>query len=206
MLLYVRRNRRLIRDGGPGRPPRLSHSSWALPAWHVVEVLLYVHRNCRFIRDGSPGRPPRLSRSSWALCRLRLKCCFTSTETVCLLGTGAQDGHLDFHTAPELCLLGLLKSCFTSTETVGSLGTGAQNVHLDFHTVPELGLLGTHHRDITAVGVVLQTGRALHGKIDENITFVWGLSVSLSDEHTHAHAPIARARTHTSYVWNQRCV
>ena len=34
---------------------------------------------------------------------LLLKCCFTSTETVGLLGTGAQDGHLDFHTAPELC-------------------------------------------------------------------------------------------------------
>ena len=31
-----------------------------------------------------------------------LKCCFTFTETVGLLGTGAQDGHLDFHTAPEL--------------------------------------------------------------------------------------------------------
>ena len=28
--------------------------------------------------------------------------CFTSTETVGLLGTEAQDGHLDFHTAPEL--------------------------------------------------------------------------------------------------------
>ena len=28
--------------------------------------------------------------------------CFTSTETVGLLGTGAQDGHLDFHTAPAL--------------------------------------------------------------------------------------------------------
>ena len=34
---------------------------------------------------------------------LLLKCCFTSTETVGLLGTGAQDGHLDFHTPPELC-------------------------------------------------------------------------------------------------------
>ena len=33
---------------------------------------------------------------------LLLKCCFTSTKTVGLLGTGAQDGHLDFHTAPEL--------------------------------------------------------------------------------------------------------
>ena len=32
-----------------------------------------------------------------------VKFCFTSTETVGLLGTGAQDSHLDFHTAPELC-------------------------------------------------------------------------------------------------------
>ena len=30
------------------------------------------------------------------------ECCFTSTETVGLLGTGAQDGYLDFHTIPEL--------------------------------------------------------------------------------------------------------
>ena len=33
-----------------------------------------------------------------------VECCFTSTKTVGLLGMGAQDGHLDFHTAPELCL------------------------------------------------------------------------------------------------------
>ena len=31
-----------------------------------------------------------------------------ATETVGLLGTGAQDVHLDFHTAPELCSLTLL--------------------------------------------------------------------------------------------------
>ena len=30
MFLYVHRNRRLIRDGSTGRPPPLSHSSWAL--------------------------------------------------------------------------------------------------------------------------------------------------------------------------------
>ena len=34
--------------------------------------------------------------------RMLAECCFTSTETVGLLGTGAQDSHLDFHTAPEL--------------------------------------------------------------------------------------------------------
>ena len=30
---------------------------------------------------------------------------FTPTETIGLLATGAQDGHLDFHTAPELWLV-----------------------------------------------------------------------------------------------------
>ena len=33
---------------------------------------------------------------------LLLKCCFTSTETGGLLGTGAQNVHLDFHTPPQL--------------------------------------------------------------------------------------------------------
>ena len=42
---------------------------------------------------------PKSFESSW----LKRNCCFTSTETVGLLGTGSQDGHLDFHTAPELC-------------------------------------------------------------------------------------------------------
>ena len=41
---------------------------------------------------------------SSALALLLLKCCFTSTETAGLLGTGTQDVHLDFHTAPELSL------------------------------------------------------------------------------------------------------
>ena len=31
-----------------------------------------------------------------------VECCFTSTKTVGILGTGAQDGHLDLHTVPEL--------------------------------------------------------------------------------------------------------
>ena len=35
-----------------------------------------------------------------------VECCFTSTKTVDVLGTGAQDGHLDFHRAPELWPLG----------------------------------------------------------------------------------------------------
>ena len=33
---------------------------------------------------------------------LLMKCCLMSTETIGLLGMGAQDVHLNFHTAPEL--------------------------------------------------------------------------------------------------------
>ena len=36
---------------------------------------------------------------------LLAECCFTSTVSVGLLGTGAQDGHLNFHTAPGLLTL-----------------------------------------------------------------------------------------------------
>ena len=39
-----------------------------------------------------------------------LKFCITSTETIGLLGTGAQDDHLDFHTARSLSLAGAATS------------------------------------------------------------------------------------------------
>ena len=51
--------------------------------------------------------------------RSLVQCCFTSTETVGLLGTGAQDGHLDFHTAPELWD----RSCCCPRTSVDILGT-----------------------------------------------------------------------------------
>ena len=66
------------------------------------------------------------------------ECCFTSTETVGVLGTGALDGNLQFHTAQELRTGSLGQCFFTSTETVGLLGTGVQDGHLDFHTAQEL--------------------------------------------------------------------
>ena len=55
---------------------------------------------------------------------LKLKCYFTSTETVGLLGTGAQDGHLDSHTAPELWDT-TVQCCFTSTETIRLIRDGS---------------------------------------------------------------------------------
>ena len=51
--------------------------------------------------DGREGRRGLQSPIKWYS---EKKDGFTSTETVGLLGTGAQDVHLDFHTAPELSL------------------------------------------------------------------------------------------------------
>ena len=50
--------------------------------------------------------------NSIILMEKKVECCFTSTETVGLLGTGALDGHLDFHTT-VLSSETTLKSGFT---------------------------------------------------------------------------------------------
>ena len=41
-------------------------------------------------------------------CRSMVQYCFTSTEPEGSLGRTAQDGHLDSHTAPELCKMALI--------------------------------------------------------------------------------------------------
>ena len=48
VLLYAHRNRRFIRDGSPGRPPRLSHSSWALkcPISEVSYIWSVLYLKC----------------------------------------------------------------------------------------------------------------------------------------------------------------
>ena len=67
-------------------PDGFPHEAWAAVSLHQPQ---------RF-RGSNPRCP---NHKSGAL----VEWCFTSTETVGLLGTGAQDGHLDFLTAPKLC-------------------------------------------------------------------------------------------------------
>ena len=64
---------------------------------------------------------------------LLLKCCFTSTETVGLFGTGAQDVHLDFHTTPELCATQMISGvCFITTHVpYASRTNNYNNNHLN---------------------------------------------------------------------------
>ena len=60
-----------------------------------------------------------------------VECCFTSTETVGLLGTGAQDVHLDFHTAPELLFVenSYFYNCLLSKEEGGEVRSVSGLLH-----------------------------------------------------------------------------
>ena len=85
------------------------HSFSALPSPFIMEECK-VRQIFRKQNSCKAAGPDSVSSSTLKYCADQLapvlkllKCCFTSTETVGLLGMGAQDGHLDFHTAPELC-------------------------------------------------------------------------------------------------------
>ena len=87
----------------------------------LVQYCFTATETMRLVRTDSPGLPHRLSHNSWTMCILRMvECCFTSRETVGLLGTGAQDGHLDIHTAPELCILRLMADLFNRSKELDS--------------------------------------------------------------------------------------
>ena len=67
-----------------------------------------------------------------------LECCFTSTETVGLLGTGAQNVHLDFHTAPELWVL--FYSSSSSIVSIFSTFLVHAGLFWCFHNPPNSGM------------------------------------------------------------------
>ena len=58
-------------------------------------------------------------------------------------GQGAQDGHLDFHTALELCSLMLL---YVHRDQTDYQGRGAQDGHVISHTLPKLCFHLAHER------------------------------------------------------------
>ena len=59
--------------------------------------------NAFVVDAGYPDKNTVCSQTCWSQCCCWLvECDFTSTETVGLLGTRAQDVHLDFHTPPEV--------------------------------------------------------------------------------------------------------
>ena len=78
----------------------------------LVQTVQLKNSTSSTVYEGRKPRPfCRFQRSSQNTARAKrnvmmmmmMKCCFTSIETVgLLLGTGAQDSHLAFHTTPEL--------------------------------------------------------------------------------------------------------
>ena len=86
---------RLIRDGSPRRPPRLSHSSWARTRF--VQCCFTSTETTRTIRDGSPGRPPRLSHSSRALTLFLLLLLIAFIQRYSPLSTDSPHSHVILH-------------------------------------------------------------------------------------------------------------
>ena len=81
--------------------------------WHSSGIVKYLDL---------PLAQFRLYRVGWSVAG------FTSTETVGLLGTGAQDTHLDFHTAPELWTV----SCGRQYVWTGPTAWGSNGPHQPF--------------------------------------------------------------------------
>ena len=77
------------------------------PFSHTVTLKLCMHTaldGTEFLIENGLGvaqkaepAPHSTTQQRYAVVVVVVECCFTSTETVGLLGTGAQDVHLDFH-------------------------------------------------------------------------------------------------------------
>ena len=78
-----------IKDGVP------KSSTWTFTQL-FFNVALRPQKPCRLLRMGNLGLPPRLSRSFTSMWL------YVHRDLVDYKGRGAQDVHLDFHTAPEL--------------------------------------------------------------------------------------------------------
>ena len=71
----------------------------------------------------------------------KMSCCLTSTETIGLLGMGAQDIHLDFHTAPELWKMGQTSCRFFGGGNVSEVASQTVCYSISFCCVCVIGLI-----------------------------------------------------------------
>ena len=81
-------------------------------------------------RDSCPWMSVDILGTNCAQCLSMVQCCFTSTETIRLVrmgSWGAQDGHLNLHTAPELCSISV-------TSHINALSPPPPHTHT--HTLP----------------------------------------------------------------------
>ena len=89
--------RRFVRTDSPGRPPRLSHSSWTM--WEGLMMMKW----CLMSSDVSWNIRDKL----WPMPKAaRFNKSLRTRKPEGSLGRTAQDGHLNSHTAPELWVRG----------------------------------------------------------------------------------------------------
>ena len=122
LLLYVHRDHKDSQGWGAQDCHLDFHTAPEL-WWFLVHCCFMSIETIRTIRDGEPRLPPWLSHSPWALvvpCSLLL---YVHRDHKDYQGWGAQDCHLDFHTAPELWWF-LVHCCFMSIETIRTIRDG----------------------------------------------------------------------------------
>ena len=73
----------------------------------TISYSVTVNRNHIGLPENIPSACPWKQVAYWNRLYVSFRCCFTSTVShrACSGRGAAQDGHLDFHTAPELCWL-----------------------------------------------------------------------------------------------------
>ena len=86
----------------------------------VVLLVPFKHSSPHIVQNAEPHVRFERTWLDQSVSVVLAECCFTPTETVGLLGTAAQDDHLDFHTAPELCLM-------VYTKGITTIGTRRQS-------------------------------------------------------------------------------
>ena len=109
----VLRSKKLLRTGGQVPASSLTPLSWRC----LTLSWVFTDRNAKMSHSQTSYPTPQ---SSLLL--------YVHRDRTNYQGRGARDGHLDFHTAPELLSsqwVSSVQCCFTSTETVGLLGTGS---------------------------------------------------------------------------------
>ena len=113
---YIRTG--LLGTRSPRRPPRLSHSSWALNFWATIQCCSTSIETVRTIRD----REPRTSTSNFtqllsSVIHVQVQCCFTSTETV-RTGSPGRSPRLSVTQFLSSVIHVQVQCCSTSIETV----------------------------------------------------------------------------------------
>ena len=102
------------------------HTPSVLCSVSAVQCCFTSTETVRTVRDGEPGTSTStFTHLLYSVLCLQFSVALRPQRPYGLLGTGAQDVHLDFHTPSVLCSVSAVQCCFTSTETVRTIRDGS---------------------------------------------------------------------------------